>query len=385
MQFSAKLLVTASALFALSGCSTLSSLNPFSSKSEKNTPAVLTDIKTTMSIKASWTVPVGAAGNYLFTPASLAQNVYAAAADGTLIRVEVASGRTVWKINAGMRLTAGVGVDASTIAVVGEKGQLLAFDLDGKLRWKTPGTNEILSAPAVGQGLVVVRSIDNKISAYDVNTGERKWSVERPLPPLTLRLAPGIVITEQQVLVALPGGRMSSLALNNGGLRWEAVVGEPKGATELERVADVSGIPVILGRDVCASSFQGRVACFDVGTGALRWNKNLSSEVGVSVDERFVFAADVNGAVNAYARTGGASAWRNDKLSNRRLSAPISFDRAVAVGDLAGYVHFLSREDGSFIGRVTTDGSQILAAPLVVDAKLIVQTKSGSLVALATE
>ncbi|MBC3917380.1 outer membrane protein assembly factor BamB [Undibacterium sp. CY18W] len=385
MQFSAKLLVTASALFALSGCSTLSSLNPFSSKSEKNTPAVLTDIKTTMSIKASWTVPVGAAGNYLFTPASLAQNVYAAAADGTLIRVEVASGRTVWKINAGMRLTAGVGVDAGTIAVVGEKGQLLAFDLDGKLRWKTPGTNEILSAPAVGQGLVVVRSIDNKISAYDVNTGERKWSVERPLPPLTLRLAPGIVITEQQVLVALPGGRMSSLALNNGGLRWEAVVGEPKGATELERVADVSGIPVILGRDVCASSFQGRVACFDVGTGALRWNKNLSSEVGVSVDERFVFAADVNGAVNAYARTGGASAWRNDKLSNRRLSAPISFDRAVAVGDLAGYVHFLSREDGSFIGRVTTDGSQILAAPLVVDAKLIVQTKSGSLVALAAE
>ncbi|MFZ6767038.1 outer membrane protein assembly factor BamB [Undibacterium sp. Di26W] len=385
MQFSAKLLVTASALFALSGCSTLSSLNPFSSKSEKNTPAVLTEIKTTMSIKASWTVPVGAAGNYLFTPASVAQNVYAAAADGTLVRLEVASGRIVWKINAGMHLTAGVGADANTIAVVGEKGQVLAFDQDGKLRWKAPGTNEILSAPAVGQGLVVVRSIDNKISAYDVNTGERKWSVERPLPPLTLRLAPGIVITEQQVLVALPGGRMSSLALNNGGLRWEAVVGEPKGATELERVADVSGIPVIMGRDVCASSFQGRVACFDVSTGALRWNKNLSSEVGVSVDERFVFAADVNGAVNAYARTGGTSAWRNDKLSNRRLSAPISYDRAVAVGDMAGYVHFLSREDGSFIGRVTTDGSQILAAPLVVDAKLIVQTKSGSVVALAPE
>lgn len=385
MQFSAKLLVAASAFFALSGCSSLSSLNPFSSKSEKNTPAVLTEFKPTMSIKASWTVPVGAASNYLFTPAAVGQNVYAAAADGTLVRIEVASGRIVWKINAGMHLTAGVGVDANTIAVVGEKGQLMAFDLDGKQRWKVQSTNEILSAPAVGQNLVVVRSIDNKISAYDAQTGERKWSVERPLPPLTLRLAPGIVIAEQQALVALPGGHMASLALNNGGLRWEAVVGEPKGATELERVADVSGAPVIMGRDVCASSFQGRVACFDVVTGALRWNKNLSSEVGVSVDERFVFAADVNGAVNAYARAGGASAWRNDKLSNRRLSAPISFDRAVAVGDLAGYVHFLSREDGSFIGRVTTDGSQILAAPLVVDAKLIVQTKSGSLVALAAE
>lgn len=386
MQFSAKLLLASSAFLALSGCSTLSSLNPFSGRSDtKNQPAVLTEIKSTMAVKSSWTVAVGAAGNYVFSPVSVAQNVYVAAADGTLARIELATGRVVWRINAGMRLTAGVGADANAVVVAGEKGQILAFDLDGKLLWKKQSTNEILSAPAVGQGVVVVRSIDNQVSAYDVKSGERKWSVERPLPPLTLRLAPGIVIVEQQAVVALPGGRMAALALNNGGVRWEAIVGEPKGATELERVADVSGAPVVLGRDICASSYQGRVACFDLGTGALRWGKALSSDVGVSVDERFVFAADVSGAVNAYARNGGASAWRNDKLSYRRLSAPVSYDRAVAVGDMAGYVHFLSREDGSFIGRIATDGSQIVAAPLVVDTKLIVQTKSGSVVALATE
>ncbi|MFZ6658659.1 outer membrane protein assembly factor BamB [Undibacterium sp. TJN19] len=386
MQFSSKLLVASSVFLVLTGCSTLSSLNPFSSKPDaKAAPAVLLDFKSTMSVKSSWTVAVGTAANYVFTPVAVSQNVYAAAADGTLTRIEVASGRAVWRINAGMRLTAGVGANETTVAVAGEKGQVLAFDLNGKLRWKAQSPNEILSAPAVGQGLVVVRSIDNKVTAYDLTTGERKWSVERPLPPLTLRATPGIIIAEQQVIVGLPGGRMASLALNNGGLRWEATVGEPKGATELERVADVSGAPVLMGRDICASSYQGRVACFDATTGAFRWGKNLSSEVGVSMDERFVFAADVTGAVNAYARSGGASAWRNDKLSHRRLSAPISFDRAVAVGDLAGYVHFLSREDGSFIGRVATDGSQILAAPLVVDAKLIVQTKSGSVVALAIE
>ncbi|MCH8618829.1 outer membrane protein assembly factor BamB [Undibacterium sp. TS12] len=386
MQFSAKLLLASSAFLALSGCSALSSLNPFSGRSDtKNQPAVLTEIKSTMAVKSSWTVAVGGAGNYVFSPVSVAQNVYVAAADGTLARIELATGRVVWRINAGMRLTAGVGADADAVVVAGEKGQILAFDLDGKLLWKKQSTNEILSAPAVGQGVVVVRSIDNQVSAYDVKSGERKWSVERPLPPLTLRLAPGIVIVEQQAVVALPGGRMAALALNNGGVRWEATVGEPKGATELERVADVSGAPVVLGRDICASSYQGRVACFDLGTGALRWGKALSSDVGVSVDERFVFAADVSGAVNAYARNGGASAWRNDKLSYRRLSAPVSYDRAVAVGDMAGYVHFLSREDGSFIGRIATDGSQIVAAPLVVDTKLIVQTKSGSVVALATE
>ncbi|MBI3286400.1 MAG: outer membrane protein assembly factor BamB [Burkholderiales bacterium] len=379
MQSSAKL-VALILLCALTGCSS------FFSKSEgKNAPAALLDFKPNMLVKSVWSVSVGGAANYVFSPAYVAQDVYAAAADGTLVRIDASSGRAVWRINAGMRLTAGVGANDTTVAVAGDKGFILAFDADGKLRWKAQASSEILSAPAVGQGLVVVRSTDNKIAAYDAETGVRKWSVERPLPVLTLRTIPGITIAEQMALVALPGGRMAAFALNNGGVRWEANVGEPKGATELERVADVSGTPVVIGREVCASAYQGRVGCYDLASGALRWAKNFSSEVGVSADERFVFAADNGGAVSAYSRSAGASVWRNDKLAFRHLSAPASFGRAVAVGDLAGYVHFLSREDGSFIGRVGTDGSQILATPIVAGSNLIVQTKSGSVVALATE
>lgn len=385
MQFFPKLLLVTIAC-AVTGCSSLSSLNPFSSKTDaKNAPAALLEFKPVMAIKPAWSASVGAAGNYVFSPAQVAQDIYAAAADGTVLRLDAANGRALWRINAGMRLTAGVGASATTVVVAGEKGFVLAFDLEGKLRWKVQASSEILSAPAVAQNVVIVRSMDNKITAFDAETGARKWSVDRPLPILTLRTVPGITVAEQQAIVALPGGRMVALALNNGGLRWEVAVGEPKGATELERVADVSGAPVVMGREVCASAYQGKVGCYDLVSGAVRWSKNLSSEVGVSMDERFVFAADNGGAVSAYARSGGASVWRNDKLAYRHLSAPVSYGRAVAVGDLSGYVHFLSREDGSFIGRVSTDGSQILAAPLVVGANLIVQTKSGSVVALATE
>jgi len=381
MHFSAKI-ISAAALCVLAGCS---SWNPFSSKSEKNVPAALLEIKPTLSVKQLWSVQVGSSQNYVFSPAIVGQQLYVAAADGTLLKIDAASGRADWRINAGVRLTGGVGANARTVVVAGDKGGLFAFDNEGKLRWKNQDSTEILSAPALSDSLVVVRSIDNKISAYDVETGARKWVVERTLPALTLRAFPGLVVAGDQVIIALPGGRMAALSLANGGLRWEAVVGEPKGATELERVADVSGFPAIIGRDVCASAYQGRVGCFDLNTGAVRWVKKLSSEVGAGVDERFVFAADVGGAVTAYNRESGSSAWKNDKLANRRLSAPVSFGRSVVVGDLAGYVHFLSREDGSFIGRLPTDGSQILAAPVVVGSNLIVQTKSGLVVAIATE
>ena len=231
----------------------------------------------------------------------------------------------------------------------------------------------------------MVRSLDNHIVAYDANSGARRWAVQRAMPPLTLRTAPGIVISGETAFVALPGGRLSALALGNGGPRWEVAVGDPRGTTELERIADTSGKPALLEQDVCAVAYQGRIGCFSASSGAARWLKEFSSYVGATIDQRFVFAADERGAVTAFSRQSGASAWRNDKLAFRRLSTPVSFGRAVAVGDYQGYVHFLSREDGSLIGRVGSDGSPVLAEPVVAGRNLIFQTQAGTVVALTAE
>jgi outer membrane protein assembly factor BamB len=368
----------------LAGCA---SLNPFASKpAPKNPPAALVEFKPTLVVRTAWSNSIGSAGTFVFSPALANGSVFAAAADGSVTRIDAASGRSLWRINAGMPLTAGVGSDGATVAVAAEKGVLLAFDGDGKLRWKAQASSEILSAPAVGQGLVVVRSVDNRIAAYDVESGTRRWVAQRTSPPLTLRTAPGIVIDGATAFVALPGGRLAALALANGGARWEIAVGDPKGTTELERIADLSGTPVVAGRDVCAVAYQGRVACFDAAAGTVRWAKELSSDVGVAVDERFVYAADERGAVTAFTRDTGSGAWRNDKLANRRLSTPVSIGRAVAIGDAQGYIHFLSREDGSLLARVGTDGSQVMAAlPLVAGTNAIFQTQAGTIVALATE
>jgi outer membrane protein assembly factor BamB len=367
----------------LTGCS---SLNPFASKAApRNPPAALENFQQTMAVRTAWTSNIGSAGTFVFSPAVADGSVYVAAADGAMARIEASSGRTLWRINAGMPLTAGVGSDGNTVAVVGEKGMLLAFDAQGKLRWKVQASSEILSAPAVGQGVIVVRSVDNRIAAYEIENGNRRWVAQRQSPPLTLRTAPGIVISGPTAYVALPGGRLSALALTNGGARWEAAVGDPRGTTELERIADLSGAPVIAGSDVCAVAYQGRVACFDAVSGAARWGKEASSEVGVALDERFVYVADERGAVTALSRDSGSGAWRNPKLAYRSLSTPVVAGRAVAVGDGQGYVHFLSRDDGAFLARVGTDGSPVTGTASVAAATALFQTHAGTVVALATE
>jgi outer membrane protein assembly factor BamB len=378
-------LVGVGVLALMTGCSTISSLNPFASKPKGNVPAPLVDLKGSMAVRTAWKLEVGKGRNFQFSPALAGNTVIAAGADGTIVRAESASGRQVWRVKAGMDLTAGVGTDGNYIVVGGEKGQLLAFDMDGKQLWKAQLSSEILSSPVVGQGVVVARSVDNRIVGYDAATGQKKWTVQRVAPPLTLRLAPGMAVHDKDVIIAQPGGKLLSLLLATGAPRWEVEVGMARGATELERMTDIGGYPVVFEGDVCAVSYQGRVGCWDAINGSPRWARELSSEAGVTVDQRFVFASDDKGAVYAYNRDGGTNAWKNDKLAYRRLSTPVSYGRTVAVGDYQGYVHFLSREDGAFLARAATDGSAISSTPLVAGSNLIFQTQNGTVTAIAVE
>jgi len=378
-------LVGVGVLALMTGCSTLNSLNPFASEKKGDQPAKLVELKGSMAVRTAWKLDIGKARGYTFSPALTGNTVVVAGADGAIARVEAESGKQLWRIKADTELSAGVGTDGNLIVVGADKGQLLAFDMDGKKLWNSQLSSEILSAPVVSQGVVVARSIDNRIVGIDAANGKTKWTVQKVAPPLTLRNAPGMIVAGGDVIVAQPGGKLSSLILATGAPRWDVEVGVSRGATELERVTDIGGAPVLFENEVCAVSYQGRVGCFDLVTGSAKWTRDLSSDAGVAVDQLYVFAPDDRGALHAFTRDTGSSSWKNDKLAFRRLSTPLSYGRAVAVGDYEGYVHFLSREDGSFLARAATDGSPIMGTPLVAGTNLIFQTQNGTVTAIAVE
>jgi outer membrane protein assembly factor BamB len=386
MHSAGKLASVGMSIVLLGGCSTLSSMNPFASKVvPRNPPAALTEIKPTIVARTVWKASVGKAGASVFSPAAVGESIYAAAADGTIVRLDAATGRQAWKIDTKTTLTAGVGTDGAIVVVGSNNGMLLAYDADGRQKWKAQLSSELLSAPAVAQGMVVVRSVDNRVAAYDAETGARRWIVQRTAPPLILRSAPGITISGPNIYVALPGGRLLALSSTNGGTRWEAAVGDPRGATELERIADVSGLPAADERQVCAAAYQGRIGCYEAASGNATWAKPFSSSVGVGIDNRYVYGADEAGNVNAFTREAGTSLWRNNSLANRRLTAPRALGRSIVVGDYQGYIHFLSREDGALMARLPTDGSPILGNPVVAGSNLIFQTQAGTVAAVAAE
>lgn len=347
-------------------------------------PAPLPELAQAKPVRLLWRADVGAADAFVFSPALVGDAVYAAARDGTVSRLDAATGKSRWRVSVDTRLSAGVGADATSVAVATEEGEVILLEADsGKPRWRARVSSEVLAAPAIGAGLVIVRSIDNRIFAFGAEDGKRRWVYQRAASSLIVRTPAGAVIAGDSVYAGFRGGKLAAIALSNGGLRWEATVALPRGATELERVTDVVGDPVVQGREVCAAAYQGRVACYEIGSGRQVWARELSSLNGLSMDARYAFAADERGAVHALDRTSGNSVWKQDRLAYRQLSLPVPVGNAVAVGDFEGYVHFLARETGAFLARHGTGGGAIRAAPVALPGGVLVQTAGGELHALA--
>ena len=348
-------------------------------------PAELTVFKPSATAKIVWQGAVGTAEKYVFMPAVDADSVYAGAASGQIVRFDAAGGKVLARIDSKNRLSGGVGTDGRVVLGGTAKGEVLALDAAGKLLWKAQLSSEILSAPQIDQGVVVVRSGDGRIYGLDAATGARKWLYQRPLPALSVRTHVGVVVSRGAVFAGFAGGRLIALALATGNVGWEATVALPKGATELERVADVSSLPVLDAKQACAVAFQGRVACFDLVQGTLNWARDVSSISGMTLDDQNVYVADEKSALIAFVKSNGASVWKQDKLYGRYVSAPVVVGKYVAVGDFQGYVHFLSSEDGSFAARIATDGSPIVAQPRTFGNGILVQTVKGGVFAIGIQ
>jgi outer membrane protein assembly factor BamB len=364
--------VCAMTVLALAACS--------STKDERRVPTPLTDFKPVLNVQQAWKASVGKGGRYLFSPVAVGDAVYAAGTNGSVEKIDAKTGQEVWRTKVGVDLTAGVGSDGTLTAVGAEKGGVYVLGADGKLLWKATAQGEIISPPLVGNGLVIVRTIDGAISAFNADTGELKWVYRNRAVPLNLRVSAGMTFAgSAAVLAGFPGGGLAAINLQTGDEYWESPVSYPKGVTEVERINDVTGAPTLIGAEACAVTFQGQIGCFDANSGRPVWQKAFSSARGVAQDDTVVAAPDDWSVVSAFDVQSGKKLWSNDKLKSRDLGVPFLLGPSVVVGDYQGFVHFLSRDDGSFVARMKTDGSPIISAPVMAGDTLVVQTTDGDL------
>jgi outer membrane protein assembly factor BamB len=367
----------------LAGCGTVGGWFGMSDGAPRAKPAELAEIKATLSLTRGWEANVGPAKAYVFSPGTDGEAAYAAGADGRIVKLDLASGRELWRIDAGQALSAGVGVGEGLVLVGTPKGDLLAFRTDdGRAAWTARLSGEVLSLPATGAGVVAARSNDGKVWLLDAADGKQRWVYSRSLPALILRQPGGLLVTGQGVFAGYPGGKLAALSLANGAPLWETNVALPRGATELERIADVSGALAADERMVCAAAYQGRIGCFDQASGNAVWLREFSGLGGVGLGERFIFAVDEHAVVHGFDKLRGASLWKQEGLRDRQLSTPVVLNGGhVAVADFQGVVHLLGLDEGAIAARAGTDGSAVGGRMLPLNSGLLVQTGNGGVYA----
>ncbi|MEJ2426610.1 MAG: PQQ-binding-like beta-propeller repeat protein, partial [Candidatus Thiodiazotropha sp.] len=214
------------------------------------------------------------------------------------------------------------------------------------------------------------------------DSGERRWLYDRSVPVLSLRGDSSPVIGESRVIAGFAGGKLIALSLESGLVIWEAEISVPQGRTELERVVDIDADPKLVEGTVYVAAFQGDVAAVSESSGVVLWRHKLSSHAGLDASWRSLYVTDANDRVWALDASNGATLWQQKALHARRVTAPAIVDEYLVVGDLEGYVHWLSQDDGRQLARIKVGSDPIRYKPLVANDVVYILDDGGTLTAL---
>jgi outer membrane protein assembly factor BamB len=374
-------------LTQLSGCSTMPSWFDSVMGGEDNSspPAELKPIKATAELERVWSAGIGSGSDGQFVnllPVVVGDVLYAADRKGRVVALDAASGKQIWSVRIDAPVSAGPAAGGGLVLLGTSNAEVIALDAsNGAVRWTAQVGSEVLSVPQLDIDRVIVQTADGTIAGLDAKDGHQVWVSDRTVPVLTLRGTSTPVVTHGIVLAGFSTGKLVALSAEKGFVAWETSIAVPKGRSELERIVDIDGNPVLAGTSVFVVTYQGRVARVDVQTGNVEWDRDMSSNVGLGVDFSQVYVTDDASNVWALSRSTGASDWKTEALANRGLTAPAILGNYVVVADAEGYIHLLSRTDGQIAGRTELDGKGIHARPLVVKDLLYVYGNSGKLAA----
>ncbi len=368
--------------FSLAACSIFSSDDV-----EVKTPRQLVPLaEEQVRLVEVWSMSVGKGSGTSFEslkPAVDGDFVFVTGADGKVSALARDTGKVVWHKKLDVRVGGGVSADAGMVLLGTLDGEVIALSQEnGDELWRSRVSSEILSAPVTNGEYVAVQSIDDRLSVFNAKTGAFLWRQNTLQPPLTLRGSASPVLFNDAVFAGFASGEAKAFRVQNGAPLWNTRIVVPKGRTELERMVDVRGTPLIVGDTIYFTSFQGNITALEVYSGRTRWTKELSSFTSMADGFGSIYVTSVDSYVSAIEQRNGASSWRQQDFEFRQLSAPATFSSYLVVGDGEGYLHVLSQVDGSQIGRYKVASAAIRAQPVVDIDLILVMTANGELVAL---
>ncbi len=289
------------------------------------------------------------------------------------------AGQRLWSIDVGDQITGGVALDPlSLTAVISTRnGLVMAFDSEtGAKRWQKQLSGSVLTPALISNNRVILSANDGFLHGLSLQTGQSIWQFATQVPAISVRgTAAPTLLDERTALLATADGRLHAITADNGLPQWSRRVGVGMGSSEVERMSDVDGTPVIDNDQLYAISYSGQLLGIDLATRQVMFVNELASLKSLAVNNVQIIATSLDGKVVAYDRNSGEMLWESEELAYRELTNPVMIGNYIAVGDLDGVVHLFDPATGSIVSRVQTKGA--LNHLQVQGSRLMTQSASG--------
>ena len=382
----------------LAGCSQLGAFEDLgnsiqgliSGNDNAEPPRELEPLEPSVNMTVLWKASVGKGYDdqgVNLVPAVTASTVYVADRRGLVQAHNRQDGERLWAAETRLELSAGPVVAGDKLLLGTSNAELIAISLvDGTLVWKSTLSSEILALPRVAHQRVVIRTSDGRLAGVDLNNGAIRWTHDRSIPPLSVRSLGSPTIAGDLVLDGFGGGKLIALNVADGKLVWETTAAIPHGRSEVERLVELDADPLVKDDTVYITGIQGGVTAVNLNDGDILWRQTtVSSSHGLAAGRRSLYISDASSDVWQLDLRNGADLWKQDALHQRRLTVPALIRNRLVVGDFEGYLHALSADDGSLVGRLQVDDTPVRAAPVVDSETLFVYTAGGVLAAIGID
>ena len=360
-----------------------------SNKDNADPPAELTPIEINVPLQLNWALETRAAKNrasYRLRPLLVGNRVYSIDTGGTVVSIDVASGRKLWKFDTDLAPIAGLGGNGQIFIATSKDGDIVAyreFEEELETLWKTRIEAEIRATPLVDNDQVFVRSVDGKLRSLALADGTEQWVVSRNVPALSLSGNSQPLVLGELVFAGFDDGKLVAYNRATGKTRWELTISTPKGRTEIERLVDVDGRFVISDGVIFVASFQGRLAAIQALSGELLWSREFSSYQSIAYDDDALYLSADNSHIWSIDRRTGTAFWKQDVLHARKITAPAVFGDNLVVADLDGYLHWFSRSEGTLLGRIRTSYRRNYVQPIIWEESVITLDQLGLLASVS--
>lgn len=348
-------------------------------------PTKLADFTPSVKVYQRWSAGTGegVGKKYIKLPASYDDHkIFVAGSKGTVTALNANTGTRLWRVNTKLPITAGPSADNGLLFIGSADAKVEALSqADGHKVWEINVPSEVLAAPAASDGILIIKTIDGQLTAVSEKTGRLQWHYQEDVPSLILRGASAVVTTPKKAVAGFSNGKLIALDKNKGALLWQKTLAAPEGSNVIANMVDIDATPIIQKDIVYGATYQGNVAALNLSNGQIVWQHSVSTFAGIDADPTRVFVSEADGNVAAFNEKAGTLEWKQEGLLYRGTTGPALLGNTVVVADKEGYVHFLDKTTGRFVGRIRATHAPILATPLVVGNMAYVSTTNGYVVA----